>query len=83
MVNSPTRQNPDQILDPIITNLSKYYQTPVCLPPLDNDPDKTGSPSDHLMPFIKPVDSLTNNPSRQKKSVTFRPLPKAGIDKMG
>ena len=38
MVNSPTRQNPDQILDPIITNLSKYYQTPVCLPPLDNDP---------------------------------------------
>ena len=35
------------------------------------------------MPFMKPVDSLTNNPSRQKKSVTFRPLPKSGIDKMG
>ena len=83
MVCSPTRLNPDQILDPIITNLSKYYQTPVCLPPLDNDPDKNGSPSDHLMPFMKPVDSLENNPSRQTRYVTYRPLPNSGIEKMG
>ena len=70
MVESPTRLNPDRILDPIITNLSKYYQTPVVLPPLDNDPDKDGSPSDHLMPFMKPIDSINNNPARLKKAVT-------------
>ena len=83
VVDSPTRLNPDQILDPIITNLSKYYQTPVVLPPLDNDPDKDGSPSDHLMPFMKPIDSINNNPARIKKAVTFRPLPKSGIESMG
>ena len=83
MVESPTRLNPDQILDPIITNLSKYYQTPVVLPPLDNDPDKDGSPSDHLMPFMKPIDSINNNPARLKKAVTFRPLPRSGIERMG
>ena len=83
LVESPTRLNPDQILDPIITNLSKYYKTPVCLPPLDNDPDKDGSPSDHLMPFMKPIDCINNNPARIKKVVTFRPLPKSGIADMG
>ena len=83
LVDSPTRLNPDQILDPIITNLSKYYQTPVCLPPLDNDPDKDGSPSDHLMPFMKPIDCVNNNPARIKKVVTFRPLPESGIANMG
>ena len=83
VVDSPTRLNPAQILDPIITDLSKYYQTPVILPPLDNDPDKNGSPSDHFMPFMKPIDSVRNNPCRIRKAVTFRPLPRSGIEKMG
>jgi hypothetical protein len=52
LVSTPTRLDPDRILDPIITDLSKYYQNPICLPPLDNDPDKDGVPSDHLMPYM-------------------------------
>ena len=83
LVDSPTRLDPPQMLDPIITTLSKYYQTPICLPPLDNDPDKDGSPSDHLIVFMKPIDSINNNPARIKKLVTFRPLPRSGIDSMG
>ena len=83
LVDSPTRLNPDQILDPIITNLSKYYQTPVCLPPLDNDPDKDGSPSDHLIVYMKPIDSMNNNPAWKKVAVKFRPLTDSGIRLMG
>ena len=83
LVSSPTRLDPERILDPIITDLSKYYQIPVVLPPLDNDPDKDGSPSDHLMPFMEPINSFNNNPARRKKVVTFRPMPRSGIEKMG
>ena len=81
VVTSPTRNG--QILDPIITTLSGYYQSPICLPPLDNDPDKNGSPSDHMIVFMKPIDSINNNPARTKKTVTHRPLPESGIRNMG
>ena len=68
LVLSPTRMNPPKMLDPIITTLSKYYQTPLCIPPLDNDPAKDGSPADHLIVYMKPVDSFNNNPARKKQN---------------
>ena len=74
VVESPTRLNPPRILDPIITSLSIYYQKPICLPPLDNDPDKDGSPSDHLIVYMKPIDSMNNNPARKKVAVKFQGL---------
>ena len=49
VVHIPTRTNPDAILDKIISSLSKYYLPPTCLPPLDNDVDGNGKPSDHLI----------------------------------
>ena len=81
VVNSATRGT--KILDPIITTLSKFYQSPVCLPPLDNDPDKNGSPSDHKIVFMKPVDAINNNPARKVKPVKCWPLPESGIREMG
>ena len=33
VVSQFTRFNPSAMLDPILTTLSKYYQTPICLPP--------------------------------------------------
>ena len=45
----------DKILDPIITTLSKYYQEPKIKPPLDNDPDKDGKPTDHKIVVAYPV----------------------------
>ena len=65
LVDSPTRMNPTRILDPIITTLSTFYQKPVCLPPLDNDPDKDGSPSEHLIVYMKPIESINSNPARK------------------
>jgi hypothetical protein len=41
IVQTPTRLNPDAILDPILMTLSTYYQIPVCLPPLGADSEDT------------------------------------------
>ena len=44
LVTSPTRMNPDQMLDPIITTMGRWYQTPVCLAPVEADPGHTRLP---------------------------------------
>ena len=38
VVNEFTRLNPPRMLDPILTTMSKFYQPPICIPPLDPDP---------------------------------------------
>ena len=81
VVNSATRG--DKMIDPIITTLSKYFQSPVCLPPLDPDPDKNGAPADHMIVYMRPIDSVNNNPARKLKIVRYRPLPESGIREMG
>ena len=53
MVKVPTRKNPDAILDIIITNISALYEQPYTLQPLENDEDKSGVPSDHLIVIMK------------------------------
>ena len=47
LVDKPTRLNPPQILDVIITNMSKFYRIPSVEQPLEPDSDLSGSPSDH------------------------------------
>ena len=83
VVQSPTRLSPPAMLDPILTTLSKFYQVPVCIPPLDPDPDSDGSPSDHLMVLMHPISTLNNKSARTKRSVTFRPLPESGLRLFG
>ena len=82
VVQHPTRLNPPRLLDPIITTLSGFYQVPQCLPPLDNDPDKNGKPSDHLMVEMKPIASVDNESARQKLKITFRPFTPNSFSKM-
>ena len=81
VVNCATRKT--KMLDPILTTLARFYQSPVCLPPLDNDPDKNGAPSDHKIVYMKPINAINNNPGRKLKIVKFRPLPESGIRNMG
>ena len=81
MVSGVTRLNPPAMLDPIIMTLGSFYQTPVIHPPLDPDPDSNGSPSDHLIPVMKPVDTINNKPARTVREVTVRPLPHSGLKK--
>ena len=83
VVKVPTRLNPDVTLDPVITTLGRFYQPPVTKPPLDNDEDKDGKPSDHLVVLMYPISAQIGCPPRTTRLVTFRPLPQSGIDRMG
>ena len=76
-----TRLNPPAMLDPVITTLAGYYQVPVCLPPLDPDPDTNGSPADHLIVVMRPIDNINSQPSRTYREVKVRPMPESGINK--
>ena len=82
VVQYPTRLNPPRILDPIITTLADLYQLPVCLPPLDADPDCNGKPSDHLMVVMPPISAVNNKPARIKKSFSFRPYNEVRLRQM-
>ena len=79
LVTDFTRMNPSRMIDPILTTLGKFYQKPVVLPPLDNDPDKDGKLSDHKIVKMSPISTINNKPARTKREVTFRPFPESGI----
>ena len=83
VVQTATRLNPPVILDPIITTMKKLYQPPVTKPPLNNDEDKQGKPSDHLVVVMYPINAQLGCPPRQTRIVECRPLPQSGINKMG
>ena len=83
VVQVPTRLNPDVTLDPIITTMWKFYQPPITKPPIENDLDKKGKASDHLVVLMYPINAQVGCPPRKTRLVTFRPLPQSGIDKMG
>ena len=78
LVSDVTRLDPPAMLDPIISTLGAYYQKPVCLPPLDPDPDSNGRPSDHLIVVMRPVNTINNKPGRTYREVKVRPLIKSG-----
>ena len=78
VVQIPTRRNPDAILDKIITTLAKYFLPPTTLPPLDNDLEGKGKPSDHLIVIMRPI-CQSSQPKPKKKTITFRPLPESGM----
>ena len=81
VVQIPTRRNPEATLDKIITTLSKYYLSPSTMPPLDNDVEGNGKPSDHLIVEMRPIGEL-DNPKPKYKTITFRPLPDSGLLQM-
>ena len=78
-----TRRNPDATLDVIITNLPSLYHPPVTLPPLDNDDDQSGKPSDHLIVVMKPLSSEFPTFPKRYKVIKYRPFPDSGIRDMG
>ena len=78
VVKIPTRTNPEATLDKIITTLSEFYLPPTSLPPLDNDIDGNGKPSDHLIIEMRPINSL-EYPKPKYKVITFRPQPESGL----
>ena len=83
LVTTPTRLNPDAILDPVITTMQKYYLPPVTKPPIENDVNKKGKPSDHLIVLMNPISQDMKCPGRQVRYVECRRMPQSGINKMG
>ena len=82
IVTSWTRMNPPALLDPIITTMTKFYQEPICLEPLDVDEDKIGSKSDHKIVVVRPINSINNKCARQTKQIIVRPFPESGLKRM-
>ena len=80
VVTQPTRLNPDKILDNIITDLSSFYQSPECLPPLDADEGSGGKPSDHKIVVMEPINAINNKSARITRNIVVRPLKQSGID---
>ena len=73
-----TRLNPPAILDPIITTLGKWYQSPVTKPPI-NPNTNCGKPSDHLIVMMYPLVSTLQIPPLLYTTVETRPLTQAGM----
>ena len=73
IVSDCTRMDPPAILDPIIMTLSHLYQKPLCLEPLDADPETNGKKSDHRIVISKPISVINNKCARQTRKVKVRP----------
>ena len=86
IVDKPTRRDPvscvEKLLDPIITTLAKYYQKPMCLPPLDPDPETNGKPSDHRIVVVKPISVLNNECANSVRVIKSRPITESGMTMM-
>ena len=70
------------LTDPIIMTMAQYYQEPLCLDPLDCDPDKIGKKSDHRIPITKPINIINNKSARITRTIKNRPITLSGIKKM-
>jgi hypothetical protein len=81
IVKKWTRMNPPALLDPIITSLANFYQEPLCLEPLDADPDKNGVKSDHRIVVSRPIKAINNKCVRSTRKVKVRPFPESVIKK--
>ena len=78
-VNENTRQG--SILDILIMNLSRFYNSPIIAPPLNPDDPTKAKPSDHSVPIAIPHTDRHNPPSRNYTFHTVRPLPLSGLNK--
>ena len=61
---------------------SQYYQEPLCLDPLDPDPDKDGKKSDHRIVLLKPINEIDNQCARITRHIKVRPITESGIKEM-
>ena len=72
-VTQPTRGK--NILDVIVTNLARYYQEPVIVPPLVPDKPGHGVPSDHSGVCAVPITGRGSCAQRSIMKKIIRPLP--------
>ena len=74
----------NRILDVIITDMKKLYYPTFVKPPLENDDDLQGQPSEHKVVILIPNSlniNLTTYPD--KRRICTGPLPQPGIQEFG
>lgn len=81
VVDKPTHNN--RVLDVIITDMKELYYPPFVKPPLENDDDLQGEPSDHNTVFLIPNSLNINSSLPEKKRICTRPLLQSGIQDFG
>ena len=66
----------------VITDLHRFFQEPIIIPPVPVDAGATGVPSDHQGVLVLPLtNNLTN--SKTTKSITVRPIKESDLDQFG
>ena len=75
LVKVPTRGL--KILDVILTDLARYYNDPIIIPPIIPDNPGVGVPSDHMGVFAAPNTSSFHVTSRTKVTKFIQPLPES------
>ena len=79
-VKVPTRLNPPAILDPIISTMGRWYQSPITKPPVNANPG-AGVKSDHQIVLMEPLVSALQIPPRTYRTVVSRPLIHSGFER--
>ena len=82
VVTEPTRILSQKVLDPVITDLYSYYQTAKIEDPLESDHDN-GSPSDHMMVLLWPLDTIHNKKKNNKEEIQVRSYSDDNFRSMG
>ena len=70
IVDKPTRGS--EILDILIMNMSRHYNSPLIALPIKPDNPKSGEPSDHSLPVCLPHLDKFNRPKRISSRKTTR-----------
>ena len=83
VVKVHTRNNPDAILDVIVTNMAGLYEAPYTISPLDKDDDQPGEASDHNIVIMKPLSNISQPAQKQYKFIKYRPFPDSGLREFG
>jgi hypothetical protein len=81
VVDLPTRKG--KILDILIMNTPELHKSPVIVPPVPCDVTTSGVPSDHSVPVCVPHTDRQSRLARRYKTVTYRPLSDAAVEKYG
>ena len=81
LVDRPTRNG--VILDVIISNLGRFYNSPIICPPIGPDDPTKGKLSDHWVPVCTPHTDRYSAPHRTWRGHTYRPLPDSSVRLFG
>ena len=81
VVDKCTRQ--DKILDVLIMNLGRFYNSPIITPPIGPDDPDAGKVSDHSVPVCIPHTDRFKPPVRVYRHQRYRPLPDSRVRQFG